>query len=373
MLKAIIVDNEEPAINILKILLENTGNVNVLDSFLLAADALSSIESLKPDVAFLDIEMPEINGLELAEKILAIDCNIEIIFVTAYAQYALEAFRVNALDYLLKPILPKDVDQTVARLIKRKGISSTSPNNLLSGRIYCFGKLSVYESSNQQPIKWRTSKSEELFAYLLQNAKTGASKWKICEALWPEYNLEKIEIHLHTTIYKMKKVLTSANIKFNIKFSNGCYWMNLHDTYIDFAEFDSVVSSDIVIREDNIEKYEKSFSIYKNDFLEGNDYIWALPQRETYSKKYFKLATSLVAYYMKRNDYSGVERILKNFLEKSPLNESAHEMLLNLYFIKRDVPVFLAHYNTMRKLLKAELGIEPRDSIQALYRSLLCI
>ncbi|EMS73919.1 response regulator [Ruminiclostridium cellobioparum] len=371
MLKAIIVDNEEPAINILKILLERTRQVTVIDSFLSAADALAGLVKVKPDVAFLDIEMPEINGLELAGKILEINNDIEIIFVTAYDQYALNAFRVNALDYLLKPLSFEDIEQTISRLIKRRGLLTDSNLKLSgNGRIYCFGKLSAYGTGSKQPVKWRTSKAEELFAYMLQNLEKEVSKWKICEALWPEYVQEKVDIQLHTTIYKMKKVLSSAGINLDFSFNNGCYWMSLPQVYIDMVEFDSLAASVASVEEGTIEKYEKALLLYKGGYLEDNDYLWALSKREEYFIKYLKLATSIVVYYMQRNEYIAAEKILHEILEKSPLNEVAHEMLLKCYFIKKDQVSFITHYLALQKLFKDELGIEPSKSIQALYNSI---
>ncbi|KPU44642.1 transcriptional regulatory protein YehT [Oxobacter pfennigii] len=371
MLKAIIVDNEEPAINVLKILLERTRQVTVTNSFLSAADALAGLKKAKPDVAFLDIEMPETNGLELAVNILAIYSDVEIIFVTAYDQYALNAFRVNALDYLLKPISFEDIEQTVDRFIKRKVLLAGSNHRLPgNGRIYCFGKFSVYGAENKQPVKWRTSKAEELFAYMLQNLEKEVPKWKICEALWPEYDQEKVDIQLHTTIYKMKKVLSSAGINFNFSFINGCYWMSLPQVYVDTVEFDSQTAFSVPVEEGTIEKYEKALLLYKGDYLEDNDYLWSLPQKEAYFKKYYKLATSIVIYYMQRNDYIAAEKILGEILEKSPLNEAAHEMLLKCYFVKRDQVAFITHYQVVQELFKAELGIKPSKSIQALYNSI---
>jgi two-component system LytT family response regulator len=373
MLKAIIVDNEEPAINVLKILLEKTGQVTVIDSFLSAAAALSGLKKAKPDVAFLDIEMPETNGLELAKTIVAMDSEIEIIFVTAYDQYALDAFRVNALDYLLKPMSFEDVEHTVVRLIKRKGLLARADNTLSgNGRIYCFGKFSVYGTASKQPVKWRTSKTEELFAYMLQNLEKEVPKWRICEALWPEYDAEKVDIQLHTTIYKMKKVLAAANIDFVFRFINGCYWMSLHQVYIDTVDFDSQIASPVPVEESTIEKYEKALLLYKGDYLEDNDYLWALPKKEEYFKKYYKLVTAIVIYYMQRNDYTAAEKILHQILEKSPLNEAIHEMLLKCYFIKKDQVAFVTHYQAVRQLFKTELGIEPGKSIQALYQSMIC-
>lgn len=371
MLKAIIADNEEPAVNILKILLERTGQVTVVDSFLSAADALSGLKKAKPDVAFLDIEMPETNGLELAEKILAIDGGVEIIFVTAYNQYALDAFRVNALDYLLKPLSFEDIEKTVARLIKRKGLSA-DPGHALpaNGRIYCFGKFSVYGAAAQYPVKWRTSKAEELFAYMLQNLEKEVPKWRICEALWPEYATEKVDIQLHTTIYKMKKVLTSANINFVFNFINGCYWLSLPQAYIDTVEFGARASSFMPAEEATIGEYEKAISLYKGDYLEEDGYLWSLPQKAEYYRKYYRLASAVVKYYMLRNDYAAAEKVLKNILERSPLDEAAHEMLLKCYFIQKDQVAFITHYHTVQELFRTELGIKPGKSIQALYNSI---
>lgn len=372
MLEAIIIDNEKPAIDILKILLERTGQVKVLKSFLSADDAFSSFPNLKPDVAFLDIEMPGTNGLELAEKLLAINSSMEIIFVTAYDQYALEAFRVNALDYLLKPISLDDVEQTIARVNKRKGSSLVSTEkSSYSGHIHCFGKLSVFGSINDKPVKWRTSKAEELFAFMLQNLNEEVSKWRICEELWPECDADKIDIHLHTTIYKMKKVLTDTGIKFDYKFINGCYKLSLSNISIDTAEFDSAVGSDIIITADNIDSYERAFSLYKGNYLEENGYIWALSKTEEYSNKYNHLSSSLVQYYMNNYEYSDAERILRTVLAKFPIDDFSNEMLLKLYFLKKDRAAFSTHYNVMKELYITELGIEPSKTMQALYKSML--
>lgn len=247
-----------------------------------------------------------------------------------------------------------------------QGNSSTS-----KCRIYYFKKFLVYGANSNDAVKWRTSKSEELFAYLLKNTGIDVPKWVICEVLWPEYNIKKIDNLLHTTIYKMKKVLTSIGLKFTLKFRNGCYCLIVNDVYVDIIEFDSIVSSKLKLAENTIHKYEKAFSLYKNAYLEDNDYIWSLSKRETYYKKFCKLATSLVQYYSKINDYTSAERIILTVLEKSPLDEYAHEALLKLYLTNNNYVKFVNHYNYIKDLFETELGIQPNDSIQSLYHSML--
>lgn len=370
MLNAIIIDNEKPAIDILKILLEKTGQINVVGSFMNAADAYSKFQPLNPDVAFVDIEMPEMSGLELAEKIVS-GSDMEIIFVTAYDQYALEAFRVNALDYLLKPLSYEDVKRTIERLKKRKRPSPAIADRPAdNGHVYCFGRLSVYGANCGQAVKWRTSKAEELFAFMLQHLNEEVSKWKICEALWPEYSAEKIDIHLHTTIYKMKKVLASANIKFNFTFTNGRYKLELPGTYVDFAEFDSAAGTDYALTAVSADKWEKALSLYKGDYLGENGYSWSLSKMGEYEKKYSELVSAHVKYSIKKSEYSAAEKLLREALARFPLNDDFNEMLLKLYFIKEDRTALAAHYNMIEKLYLAELGILPNSAMRDLYNSL---
>ena len=115
MLKAIIIDDEAKARRILDNLLgEYCEGIEVLD---MAEDVLSAfklIQRHKPDVIFLDIEMPNLNGFQLLECFDEI--NFEIIFTTAYSQYALKAFKASAIDYLLKPIDIEELISAVKRV-----------------------------------------------------------------------------------------------------------------------------------------------------------------------------------------------------------------------------------------------------------------
>jgi two-component system LytT family response regulator len=103
MIKAIIIDDEEGArITLNALLTDFCQDVQVLELCSNVPDGVRAINRLNPDVVFLDIEMPDYNGFELPEFFREI--NFEIVFVTAYSQYAIKAFEVSAIDYLLKPV-----------------------------------------------------------------------------------------------------------------------------------------------------------------------------------------------------------------------------------------------------------------------------
>ncbi|MBQ3283143.1 MAG: response regulator transcription factor [Atopobiaceae bacterium] len=120
MLSAMIVDDEAPARSELRYLLEETGRV---DSITEASSARETVEKLmegRPDVLFMDISMPKTTGMQLAEALHRLKNPPAIVFVTAYSEYALEAFDVDAVDYLMKPVetdrLERALDKVQARL-----------------------------------------------------------------------------------------------------------------------------------------------------------------------------------------------------------------------------------------------------------------
>lgn len=113
-LKLIIVDDEWLVREELKTMLMQYQEIKVVGEAANVSQAVELVNEIKPDVIFLDIQMPGATGFELLEKT---EINSEIIFVTAYDKYAIKAFEVNALDYLLKPINKERLSKTIKRLL----------------------------------------------------------------------------------------------------------------------------------------------------------------------------------------------------------------------------------------------------------------
>jgi two-component system LytT family response regulator len=115
---ALLIDDEQDCLEILNWHLETyCPDIRVLVTCDGAEEGLKSIHQLQPDLVFLDIEMPFLNGLELLSRVQKI--NFEVIFTTAYSEYALKALKLNALDYLLKPIVKDDFLQAVEKFKQR--------------------------------------------------------------------------------------------------------------------------------------------------------------------------------------------------------------------------------------------------------------
>ncbi len=112
-MRAIIIDDERLARTELKKLLQDFPEVEVIDEAANAQEGIQKIESLRPDLIFLDIQMPGKTGFDMLSEL---EKSPQVIFTTAYDEYALKAFEVNALDYLLKPVEPKRLADAIQKL-----------------------------------------------------------------------------------------------------------------------------------------------------------------------------------------------------------------------------------------------------------------
>lgn len=122
MIRSILVDDETLALKNLDHVLGRFDDVEVEAVLSNPLEALVKIGELKPDVVFLDIEMPGTNGFTIAEEILKISPKILVVFVTAYDEHAVKAFEVNALDYILKPVTYERISRTVEKIKESRRI-----------------------------------------------------------------------------------------------------------------------------------------------------------------------------------------------------------------------------------------------------------
>lgn len=133
MLRAIIVDDEELSANRLKRILSESGGIEICQVFL---NPLAAYEFVKTNartnpihIAFLDISMPVIDGMRLSGLLLELDGAIDVVFVTAYDEYAVQAFDMSALDYLMKPVTARRLSQTLDKIRRRHPSAFVAPSS----------------------------------------------------------------------------------------------------------------------------------------------------------------------------------------------------------------------------------------------------
>ncbi len=129
-MKALIIDDERLARSELRRLLKDFQEIEIVGESRNADEAFAQIQELQPDLLFLDVQMPGDNGFQLLERL---DTAPLVIFTTAYDKYALKAFEVNALDYLVKPIAPERLGAAIAKVLSRvANVEASGPG--ISGR-----------------------------------------------------------------------------------------------------------------------------------------------------------------------------------------------------------------------------------------------
>ncbi len=119
-IRTLVVDDEQLAREELCFLLDRTDDVTVVGQAANGVEALRMAGELRPDVVFLDVQMPGLTGFEVARRLIAADMVTQVVFVTAFDHYAVEAFSVNAVDYVLKPIDAARLEQTLDRVRRRR-------------------------------------------------------------------------------------------------------------------------------------------------------------------------------------------------------------------------------------------------------------
>lgn len=287
MLRTILVDDERIILDDLMELLSDHIQIEVVGAYQNPMDALKELEHTNPDCAFLDIEMTEMKGIELAEQLITKNPEIEIIFVTAYNNYASQAYEINALDYLLKPIHPERLKKSVEKLIAKIGVQRL--NSSLSCTIRCFGAFEVFAGG--QPIKWGRSKSKEFLAYMLQNEGKWVTKYRLCEDLRPDDSPEQALTYLQMAIYTLRKNLKAAGCsQIQIKYADDRYALSVKDADWDMRRFDTAYAD--YKRTGSLATAQKAVENYRDEYLEGEDWMWADIQREAYKRQYEQLIRS---------------------------------------------------------------------------------
>lgn len=175
---AICVDDELIPLESIRKAIESSDHVSKVFAFDDEEEALAFARNHVVDVAFLDIELHAMNGLEMAEELVKIHPNIAIVFCSSYEQYAVRAIQLHMdIGYLIKPFRTSQVHDELLRIAnKRRG------NRKI--KVQCFGDFEVFVDN--KPVAFKRKKAKELFAYLIDRRGSTVNTNQICTVLWED-------------------------------------------------------------------------------------------------------------------------------------------------------------------------------------------
>jgi two-component system LytT family response regulator len=269
MIRIAAVDDEMHALEMFERIALKIKDIELCGLFETGEQLLDYLKLHSLDAVFLDIEMPGISGLQLSEKVLDLDENIDIIFATAFNQYAVEAFELQAMDYIMKPLSEERFAKTVARLLKTKRIDKR-PNKPF---IQCFGDFEVFINGEAMP--WKNSKAKEILAFLIHKNGVPVNWEKITDAVWPNYDAEKAQTNFHATTYLLRKRLAESGISNILENSRGNYRVVIEEVTCDLYKLKELSGGKKIKGKEALLLLEQ---LSQRGYMEANGYDWAYPK-----------------------------------------------------------------------------------------------
>ncbi len=206
-MKIMIVDDERIASEELYDICISHPKIKEAVAFNNPAEALYYIsENSDIDIAFLDIEMPVMTGLELAKKINEINKNTRVVFVTGFKEYAYDAYKVNAIGYILKPYDDETVFNEIEKANAYKNVNTSTEITIKT-----FGYFDIF--INQKPVYFSSAKAKEFMALLVDRQGSSVSTEQAVAVLWPdrEYD-ESVQSLFRKVLKSLRNSLSDAGI-----------------------------------------------------------------------------------------------------------------------------------------------------------------
>ncbi|MGN0367512.1 MAG: response regulator [Wujia sp.] len=213
-------------------------------------EALEYVKTSHPDIVLLDIEMPQMDGLCMARKIKQLSAHTNIIFVTAYSQYAVDAFSMYVSGYLLKPLTEDAVRKAFANL--RQPVLQEEQKLV----VRCFGNFEVFYQG--KPLMFARTRAKEVFAYLVDLRGASANTTELCAVLWEDSaDAQRNKHYLRNLLSDIRKTLSSIGMEDAFVTMRNSFSVNPERLECDYYRF---LENDPVARGEYHGEYMKQYS-----------------------------------------------------------------------------------------------------------------
>jgi len=365
MYKVIAVDDEQNALNRFERLISQDSRLELVKTFTKPLEAAEFLKTNTVDIAFLDIEMPGMTGLELAEVLLDSNPYLEIVFVTAYNQYALEAFKAHATGYLLKPLSREDFAAQIDSMEKKLSKSHKVEDDKIV--ISCFGAFSIKRAKDSEALRFRTSKAEELLAYLIQNEGRARSKDMILDTLWPDADLDKAANNFRVTCTYIRSTLADFGYADILVRDHDDYSINTNRIKCDYIEFRKKIGNTDTL---SLADCEFLIGLYKGPYLENRFYDWAEETKGWLENRYIQLLYRAGRLYSEAGRIDAAIDAFETVLRVDLYEEDALKEVIQLKRTKLPPAAIKEYYDKYCDALFKEYGLEPSREIKELMRSI---
>jgi two-component SAPR family response regulator len=329
---------------------------------------MEAAESQDVDIVFLDIKIPGMNGMELAEHLLERKPGLHVIFVTAYDEYAVQAFELNAIDYLLKPVQKERLIKTVQRLEQRIRDSAKSTRTAGRWQMRLFNQVSLTTDAGEEiPLQWRTKKAQQLFMYLLHHRGQSVGKMEIIEWLWSDLEIPKAFSQLYTSIYHIRKTLEPLRGRFMLRSTQDGYRMDVDEIELDVDAVDLFLQFEIELTADTVSEYERILKLFQGDYMPEFDHVSLEYERERFRMQWLNRKMKLAQWYCGSQQWELALKHCEQICERFPLEEEAHFLHMKICDKLRYPFLVKRQYALLEANLSKELNEKPSSEIVRWY------
>lgn len=362
MITAIIVDDEPIAIRLLQKQCLAIPDFSVVATTTNADEVEALVAEHRPSIVFLDIELGNVSGLDIAEYLMQHYPQSKIIFTTAYSEYAVQAFELNAVDYLLKPVLTSRLLKMMARLKPAAVIATTAEPRATPITIEAFHNAQVL--ANGEDLNVRTEKVEELLLYLWHSKYEPVTRHLIVEDLWGDLPEEKAVSLMHSTFYQLRKTLQGLGYAKPITFKNKKYHLHVSST----SDVETILPL-LKKKELHDADVRTILTHYKGDYFAVQNYPWALTRRAELRNE---VSFALMRYVKANKQQTELVASIVLLLRKNKLFTDDWLIALLHYFGQHTKSTDLVNFfEASQKIWQDDLGIDVPQKIQDIYSSYL--
>lgn len=372
-MKVIVVDDEKSMHIIMKRMLKKINSITLVGCFLDTRSAYTYISDHDVDLIFIDISMPMESGIEFAKRLREEGRETKIVFLTSHKEYALPAFDVYALDYMLKPVNQERLQQTIGRAVidiesQKDMVKQAAQKKKL---IYnCLGSMELRTSQNEI-IKWKSSKSAELFAYLIMQRGKRVSKARMIEDVFEHMSLKNADTYLNTTIYQLRKLLDQYGLPQVIHSANQYYVLDHTKFDVDVFMFEdqyNLLDFSDAIQVNRAVEQERS---YQGKLFGEHVYGWAHNEIERLSLLYISFAHKLCEALLSRAEMDTAISILKKLVENYDLEDRTIMLYLEALALKKDEVGLKRQYKKFAEMLREEVDVDISKTATDFYYRLI--
>jgi two-component system LytT family response regulator len=360
MMNVMLVEPDLTALNDLYLFLHRDLRFRMISRCADPSIVWAEYQKMRPDVVFLNIDLPNSNGLTLAEKIRRKYSQTIIVLLSADPSLALSAYQVFPLDFLVKPVNKARLQRTIDRIFQKISRMEDQSPAKRDHSIYvrCFGQYDVSTGKDRaEQLRLPTRQTRDILAFLLTRYDQTVTRDEILENLFHNHTDIKSINLLHVTIYKLRQALRSiASGQSGISIT-GLYRIQVAEGICDLVDFARMIRRNPPIDADNIAEMVRISSLYRGPCFEQEDYPWAEELRAEMEVAYECLLLRIAAFRLAQRQIAQSEETLKILVKANPYSEDGNCALLDLYLKNDNRRKFVSHFETYNRILTEELNV----------------